>query len=160
MIEVDHHRDIVARSAMTRIVVSRRMPVPQSRVWAAIADLGSHPTWMKDARWIIFKGDQRHGEGTRMEVKTVVGPLRTIDVMEVVGWEEGRSIEVVHRGLVTGRGTLRAEPEDGQTVVSWNEDLTFPWWLGGAVTAWLARPGLAGLWRGNLRRLEESLTSP
>lgn len=145
---------------MTRIAVTRTMQVPHERVWAAIADLGSHTEWMKDAERIVFVHDQRRGEGTRMEVVTVVGPFRTVDVMEVVGWEEGRSIEVAHRGLITGRGILTAEPALEGTLVSWREELTFPWWLGGPITAWLARPVLAAIWRGNLARLEEGLTPP
>jgi len=130
-------------------------------VWNAIADLASHTEWMKDAERIVFVGDQHHGKGTRMEVETVVGPFRTIDVMEVVGWDEGHSIEVTHQGLVKGRGTLSAGPHGAdRTTVSWDEDLVFPWWLGGGITSWLARPVLAAIWRGNLRRLEESLAMP
>jgi hypothetical protein len=144
---------------MTRIAVTRTMQAPHERVWAAIADLGSHTEWMKDAERIVFVHDQRRGKGTRMEVVTVVGPFRTVDVMEVVGWEEGRSIEVAHRGLITGRGILTAEPALEGTLVSWREELTFPWWLGGPITASLARPVLAAIWRGNLARLEEGLTS-
>ncbi len=40
----------------------------------------------------------------------------------------------------------------GATVLSWEEDLVFPWWLGGPVGAWAARPILRWVWRGNLRR--------
>lgn len=146
---------------MARIAVSRTVPVHQQRVWAAMADLGSHVEWMRDAHSVVFEGDQREGVGTRMEVETRVGPLRTRDVMEVTGWDEPRSIEVAHHGLVKGRGTLEAAPMgDDRTRVSWVEDLTFPWWLGDGLTAWLARPILAAIWRGNLRRLEETLTSP
>ncbi len=144
---------------MARIAVSRTMAAPTDRVWTAMADLGSHVEWMKDARSIVFTGEQRTGVGTRMQVETRFGPLRTLDIMEVTGWEEGESIEVSHRGLIKGRGTLRAAPLDQETLVTWEEELEFPWWLGGAITAWLARPVLAAVWRGNLKRLEESLTS-
>jgi len=133
------------------------MAVAHDRVWAAISDLGSHQIWMRDAEWVVFVDDLRRGKGTRMEVMSVVGPFRTLDRMEVTGWEEGRSIEVTHHGLVKGRGTLTAEPDRGGTVVTWEEDLTFPWWLGGPVTAWLVRPVLTAIWRGNLHRLELSL---
>lgn len=145
---------------MARIAVSRTMEAPTDRVWAAMADLGSHIEWMKDARSIVFIGEQRAGVGTRMQVETRFGPLRTLDIMEVTGWEEGKSIEVAHHGPVKGRGTLRAAPAGSRTVVSWEEELDFPWWLGDGLTAWLARPILAAVWRGNLRRLEESVTSP
>ena len=136
------------------------MTAPHDRVWSALADLETHADWMKDAESIVFLTDQRKGVGTRMEVETVVGPLRTLDRMEVVGWEEGRSIEVVHTGLITGRGTLAARAAGTGTMVSWEETLTFPWYLGGPVTAFLAKPVLGSIWRGNLKRLEESLSSP
>lgn len=135
------------------------MNIPHDQVWAALADLESHVRWMKDAESIVFTTEQRRGIGTRMDVKTVVGPLRTLDRMEVVGWDEGHSIEVVHSGLVTGRGTLGAEPESGGTMVSWDETLSFPWYLGGPLTALAAKPVLGAIWRGNLRRLEETLSS-
>lgn len=143
---------------MAHVTVSRHIPVSHDRVWDALADLKSHTDWMRDARSIDFTTDRTTGKGTRLEVLTVIGPLRTTDIMEVVGWEEGRSIDVRHEGLVTGEGTLRVDPEDDGSVVVWEERLTFPWWLGGPVTSWLARPVLAAAWRGNLRRLEESLT--
>jgi hypothetical protein len=41
---------------------------------------------------------------------------------------------------------------DQRTGFSWEEELTFPWWLGGPVGEWVARPLLTRLWRGNLRR--------
>lgn len=124
-----------------------------------MADLKSHTGWMRDARSIEFTSEHHRGEGTRMEVLTVVGPFRTKDIMEVVGWAEGRSIKVRHEGLVTGEGTLQVEAVGEGSRVIWDETLSFPWWLGGQVTAWLARPVLAAVWRGNLRRLEETLTT-
>jgi hypothetical protein len=146
---------------MARIAVTRRMPLPQSTVWGGLADLGSHDSWMRDARSIVFVTDQRSGKGTRMRVKTVVGPFRTVDDMEVVGWDVGRSIEVAHTGLVKGRGKFTIAPVGpGETLVTWDEELRFPWWLGGAITAMLARPVLERVWRGNLGALEEVLSSP
>lgn len=145
---------------MTRILVSRNVAAPKHSVWEALADLNSHAEWMRDAESIVFLTDQTRGEGTRMEVKTVVGPFRTLDIMEVVGWEEGESIEVKHTGLVTGRGTLSVEGDASSAEITWDEELLFPWWLGGPITAWFARPVLRQIWRGNLKRLGESLTRP
>ncbi len=142
---------------MARVAVSRQIPIAHERVWHALADLQAHTGWMRDALSIEITSQSQRGVGTRMEVLTVIGPLRTTDVMEVVGWDEGRSIEVRHHGLVRGTGTLGVEPDEAGSRVTWDETLTFPWWLGGAVTAWLARPVLAAVWRGNLRRLEETL---
>lgn len=144
---------------MAHIAVSREMTASPGVVWEALADLGSHAEWMKDAENIVFAGEQTRGRGTVMEVETRVGPFRTRDVLEVIGWDEGTSIDVTHRGLVTGSGTMSVSPHGHGSRVDWRENLSFPWWLGGPITAMLAKPVLAAIWRGNLRRLEESLSS-
>lgn len=145
------------RTALAHIRVIRDMPIRHDLVWKALADLGSHAEWMKDAESVEFTTETRRGVGTTMRVATRVGPFRTMDVLEVTGWEEGESIDVIHRGLVTGTGTLSATRTNGSTRVSWSESLRFPWWLGGQLTALLAKPVLAAIWRGNLARLEDSL---
>lgn len=93
-----------------------------------------------------------------MAVETRVGPFRTIDHIEVTDWVDGESISVVHTGMVKGTGTLAAQSEGTGTRVIWQEQLRFPWWLGGPVGAWFASPILAAIWRGNLKRLEASLS--
>lgn len=143
---------------MARIEVNRDMPIRHDLVWEALADLRSHIEWMKDAESVEFATERSKGLGTTMRVATRVGPFRTMDIIEVTGWVEGESIDVAHRGLVTGTGTLAVSRTNGSTRVSWVERLRFPLWLGGPVTAFLAKPVLAAIWKGNLERLEESLT--
>ncbi|MGA7271956.1 MAG: SRPBCC family protein [Acidimicrobiia bacterium] len=126
---------------------------PRSVVWKHLADLGSHAEWMADAESIEFRSRARRGIGAVMEVATRVGPLRTTDVIEVTGWTEGESIEVAHRGLVSGRGRFDLDAMAGGTRFTWSERLTFPWWLGGPVTALLATPILTWIWRRNLLQL-------
>lgn len=146
---------------MARIEVSRVMAAPPEKVWEELADLASHPEWMRDARGIEFLSETRQGVGTRVEVETRLGPFRTLDMMEVTGWDEGHSIEMEHRGLVRGRGVLSVTRErEDRAVVSWLEDLAFPWWAGGELTALLAAPVLRLVFGGNLRRLEERLSPP
>lgn len=130
------------------------MGIPHDAVWEALGDLESHALWMREVVAIDFETERRRGPGTSMLVKTRIGPFRTLDRIEVTGWREGESIDVEHTGLIKGVGTLSIGPREEKTVVAWDEDLFFPWWLGGPVTAWLARPVLASIWRGNLRRLE------
>jgi len=144
---------------MTQIIVERQMDHQIDRVWRALADLSSHVEWMKDAVALEFATDSRTGVGTTMNVDTQVGPFRTLDVIEVTGWEDGKHIDVEHRGLVSGQGRLAAASDGDGTLVVWSEDLSFPWWLGGPITAWVARPILRRLWEGNLRRLEDTLTT-
>ena len=141
------------------IMVSLTLDHSVETVWEALADLASHPTWMKDAIAVNFHSAQTRGSGTSMDVVTRIGPFRTTDVIEVVGWIEGKQIEVVHRGLITGRGILEVEPEGSGSTVTWIEDLEFPWWLGGPLTAWIARPFLRSIWRANLQRLDQTLSA-
>ncbi|MBT6371438.1 MAG: SRPBCC family protein [Acidimicrobiaceae bacterium] len=127
---------------------------PRALVWEVIADVRRHSDWMADAAEIRLTSVQATGVGTTFECETRVGPLRTLDRMAVTDWEEGRLMGVEHRGLVTGVGRFRLEDQsNGGTIFFWDEDLSFPWWLGGRSTAALARPLLALIWQRNLRRL-------
>jgi len=143
---------------MPAIEVSVTIGVPLEDVWAAAADLESHAEWMADAESITFLTARHRGPGTRMEVATRVGPFRTKDVMEVTEWEDRRRIGVRHKGLVTGAGAFELEALDpSSTTFTWRESLTFPWYLGGPLTARLASPVLAAIWKRNLRGLKRRL---
>ncbi len=142
---------------MAKITQFVDIAAPIDTVWREAADLPSHAEWMADAESIEFDGDQRVGIGTVMRVKTVVGPLRTTDRMEVTEWLEGESIGVKHSGLVTGSGFFRLSPVAGGTRFTWTEELTFPLYLGGAITAFLAKPVLGFIWKRNLGGLKRRI---
>jgi uncharacterized protein YndB with AHSA1/START domain len=145
---------------VARIEVSVVIAAPLERVWQAAADLASHVEWMADAESIIFLGDRRSGVDTRMEVATRVGPLRTTDVMVVTEWREGSRIGVRHTGLVTGEGAFELSSiDDATTRFTWEERLSFPWYLGGPITSVAAAPVLRAVWRRNLKRLRKLLES-
>jgi len=112
---------------------------------------------MTDAEEITFSDGPRTGVGTKMDVLTRVGPFRLVDRIVVVEWTEERSIGVEHEGLVSGVGSFRLDDESSATRFTWTETLTFPWYLGGPVTALAARPVLAQIWRANLQRFATSL---
>ena len=143
---------------MSHIRVERTIDRPPDEVWRHLADVADHVNWMADAAEIRFTGDRRSGVGATFECETRVGPLRTVDRMVVTEWEPERTMGVDHRGLVTGTGRFTLSPvgDDAAggrgTVLTWDEDLSFPWWLGGPVTSVAARPVLRRLWSGNLRR--------
>ncbi len=145
-------RDTLTSVPLPDITVVVDLPASIETVWDEAARLESHVEWMADAHAIGFLTEQRHGAGTRMEVETRIGPLRTRDVMEVVAWEPPRRIEVTHKGLFQGTGQFLLEPVDGGTRFTWEERLRFPWFLGGPLGARIARPILAWVWRRNLRR--------
>lgn len=142
---------------MARISVHVDIAAALETVWREAADLPSHAEWMADAESIEFLTDQRSGIGTRMKVATKVGPLRTNDLMEVTEWAEGRSIGVKHSGIVTGAGRFDLARVAGGTRFSWSEDLTFPLYLGGPVTAFFAKPVLGWIWKRNLAGLKKRL---
>jgi carbon monoxide dehydrogenase subunit G len=144
---------------VSRIKIHTTIDAPPATVWARLADIADHVSWMADAAAIRFTGDRRSGVGTRFECDTRVGPLRTTDVMEVTEWRERRAMGVRHDGLVTGTGRfLLRRARRGRTRLTWDEDLRFPWWLGGPVGAIAAAPVLRAVWRGNLRRFGELVT--
>lgn len=126
-------------------------------VWAHLSDLADHAAWMRDAEAIRFTTGQRSGIGTEMLVPTRVGPFRTTDSMRVVEWEEGRLISVEHLGAVSGTGSFEIVPVAAGAALHWTETLRFPWWLGGRFGAWVARPVLKRVWRGNLNRLRHRI---
>jgi uncharacterized protein YndB with AHSA1/START domain len=136
-----------------RITIEQRITAPIQVVWDDIADIASHIEWMADAESIRFLTDQRSGAGTRLEVLTKVGPLTTTDVMEFTEWEPPHRMAIRHRGLVKGSGAFALQSEGETTRFVWAETLTFPWYLGGAVTAFFAAPVLKLIWKRNLKRL-------
>jgi len=114
-----------------------------------------HVDWMADAASIVFDGPLRRGAGTRFWCVTEIGPFRLIDHMEITAWQPLHVMGVRHTGIVRGDGRFTLDPiADGRgTRFTWAEQLRFPWYLGGPVGAWLARPVLAWIWRRNLATL-------
>jgi carbon monoxide dehydrogenase subunit G len=142
----------------TQITVSIEIPAPQQRVWDELADLPGHVEWMADAETVTFLSGQRSGVGTRMEVETRLGPLRTTDVMEFTAWDPPDRMAVRHQGRFTGFGELRLHPSGaGHTRLEWREQIAFPWYFGGRGGWWAARPVFGWVWKRNLRRLRDRI---
>jgi carbon monoxide dehydrogenase subunit G len=137
--------------AAMEIHIEQEVRAPREEVWKELSDLGSHASWMRDAREVQFLGESTSGVGTRMRVPTRIGPMRTNDILEVIDWVDGKSMTVRHLGIIGGTGQFRLEG-DSPTVVIWEEELRFPWWLGGLIAAMAARPILDLIWSGNLKR--------
>jgi carbon monoxide dehydrogenase subunit G len=146
---------------MGPIGVDIAIPLPVEDVWNEVSRLDRHAEWMTDARSIEFLGAARSGLGTTMRVATRFGPLRTTDTIVVTAWEPPRRIEVEHRGRFTGRGAFRLEPAGpGATRFTWEEQVRFPWYLGGPLGALAARPLFRFVWRRNLERFRARLSAP
>ena len=139
---------------MTRIRVSTLVAAPRADVWRAVADIGAHVRWMRDAEAIRFTSPRRTGVGTTFECDTKVGPLRLNDRMEVTEWREGRVMGIRHTGAVSGSGRFTLKRRRAGTLFTWEERLRFPWWLGGQLGGAVAGPVLRRLWRQNLVNLK------
>jgi Polyketide cyclase / dehydrase and lipid transport len=138
---------------VARVRVSTTIDAPPAEVWADVRHIDRHVDWMRDAVSIAFTGEQREGVGCAFACATRIGPFRTTDHMVVTEWADGERIGIRHVGVVTGQGVFVLAPDGAGTRFTWDEDLRFPWWLGGPVGAALAAPVLARVWRGNLRAL-------
>jgi hypothetical protein len=140
---------------VARIRVATTIPARPDEVWADVRDLGSHAEWMADAEAIRFTSARRSGVGTTFDCDTRVGPFSLVDRMEITEWSEGRRIGVRHTGLVTGDGRFTLRPSRRRrrsTRFTWEEELTFPWWMGGPAGALVGGLVLRVVWRRNLRR--------
>lgn len=125
------------------------------QVWAAVEDISTHVEWMHDATAIRFTTEQRAGVGTTFDCDTKVGPLKLVDRMEITAWEPARTMGVRHVGLVTGTGAFRLrEAGTNRTEFLWDEELLFPWWMGGPIGGRVGAVLLAQIWKRNLRGLK------
>ncbi|MEZ5341370.1 MAG: SRPBCC family protein [Acidimicrobiales bacterium] len=141
--------------ATPAVVVSTTIDRPSTAVWENVRDISSHVSWMLDAEAIRFLTPQTEGVGTRFECDTKVGPLSLTDVMEITAWEDAKQMGVRHVGLVEGTGLFTlVDLGDDRTEFRWEEDLRFPWFFGGPIGAFVARPVLRTIWKGNLKRLK------
>jgi hypothetical protein len=138
-----------------RIAVAIDLDAPPDVVWRIVEPIERHVEWMADAVVIRFETDQTRGVGTRFLCATRFGPLRLTDRMTITEWAPRVAMGVSHSGVVTGTGQFTLTPlSDERTRFAWEEELHFPWWLGGrlgeAVGGQLV---VKAVWRRNLRRL-------
>ena len=144
-----------------RLRVGITIAASPAEVWRVIEPIERHVDWMADAESITFTSTRRRGVGTSFDCRTRVGPLRTTDRMTVTEWKPEWAMGIEHRGFVTGRGrfTLRRRLR-GKTRFTWAEELRFPLWMGGAISAAAAKPVLRAIWRRNLLRLKHLVEHP
>jgi len=144
----------------TTIEVATTYDVDASTLWEELRHIDRHVSWMMDAQSITFRSTNVEGLGTQFVCRTRIGPFVTDDVLTITEWEPLATMGVDHRGLVSGSGHfVLSSLNDHQVRLVWREQLVFPWWMGGPVGAWVAGRVLAVVWRGNLRRLGQRVTT-
>ena len=140
---------------MARIRVSTIIEATPERVWDEVRVIERHTDWMADAAAIRFTSRRRAGVGTTFDCLTKVGPFRLTDKMEITEWREGKVMGVRHVGLVTGSGRFTlTKVRGGRARFTWDERLTFPWWMGGPVGAVVGGRVLRRIWKRNLAVLK------
>lgn len=148
---------------MAGIRVAVEIDATPAQVWEIVEPVDRHVDWMHDAVAIRFTSDQTRGVGTEFLCDTKVGPIKLVDRMEITEWVPGEVMGVRHIGLVTGSGRFTLEPIDlgRRTRFVWQEELTFPWWLGGPIGAYIGgKVVLRAIWNRNLRGLKQLVEQP
>src|SRR5258705_10276993 len=121
---------------MARGRVSRVIDAPPGLVWREVSDIGGHARWQVDVRSIAFTSGRVRGVGTTYDCDTKLGLVRMVIPMEVIHWDEGRSIGVRYEGTLRGGGRITlARKRRRRTKITWSARVHFPWWLGGPVGA-------------------------
>ena len=141
---------------MSIIKVSIEIDASPEKVWQIVEPIERHVDWMHDAVAIRFVSDQTRGVGTAFLCDTKVGPIRLTDKMEITEWVPDKAMGVKHVGIVTGTGVFTLEPvaNGARTLFKWEEELIFPWFLGGPLGAFVGgKIVLRQIWKRNLRGL-------
>ena len=149
-------------SARQGVVVSVEIDATPEQVWQIVEQVERHVDWMHDAVAIRFTGEQTRGTGTEFLCDTKVGPIELVDRMEITEWVPAEAMGVRHTGMVTGEGRFTLEPIDlgRRTRFTWAETLTFPWWMGGPLGAFVGgKVVLRPIWRRNLKALRAQVES-
>ncbi len=90
-----------------------------------------------------------------MKVPTRVGPLRTVDLMEIDEWIEEKRLGVRHAGRIGGWGRFELSDNPPGSRLTWVEQLRFPWYMGGVLAKWAARSILRRIFQADLVRFQQ-----
>jgi hypothetical protein len=115
---------------------------------------------MEDAVAIRFTSASHSGLGAAFDCDTKIGPFRLTDRLVVTEWEPPRRLGIRHDGVVTGVGRFVLTPVAGGTSFTWEENLAFPTWMGGAIGGAAAVPLLRRVWHRNLHNLKTLVEGP
>lgn len=145
---------------MGRIRVSTVINASPAAVWEEVRHVDRHVDWMADAESIDFTSPLTSGVGTTFDTVTKVGPIKLTDKMAITQWRDGKELGVRHEGVVTGSGSFTlAHIRRNRTRFTWEEQLTFPWWLGGSIGGVVGGAVMRQIWKRNLRVLKALIES-
>lgn len=146
-----------------RLERSVEVAAPAAQVWDYVTD------WPRQSEWVpltrVERVDAADGVGGRLRAWTGVGPVGFWDPMTITAWhrdaEGGGRCEVLHRGrVVRGEGEFGVVPTAyGGCRFVWAEVLDLPFGRVGGIAWWLARPAVARVIDGALRRMRDLVES-
>lgn len=114
---------------MTRVSfqLEQTWPVPQQRLWQALADWEGHSAWIPATRVRIMSGDG--GLGTTFVARTGIGPLGFDDHMTVIEFDAATTHAVVKKTgpLLLGSAGFRVEDRNGSSYLHWFETVEVPY---------------------------------
>ena len=140
---------------MASIQISTHINASPQVLWEELRHIDRHVNWMHDAASITFLSPTSEGIGTQFACLTKVAPFKTTDIMTITQWVDERTMGVEHVGLVKGTGTFQIAPKGEGSTITWEESLTFPWWMLGAFGSLFASPILKLIWKKNLQNLKK-----
>ena len=138
---------------MSNIRIAVEIDATPEQVWAELQQIERHVEWMHDAVAIHFVNEQTSGVGTNFLCDTKIGPFKLVDRMTITEWVPAAAMGVRHTGIVTGEGQFTLQGVAAGTHFAWQEQLRFPWWLGGRLGEQVGAPVLRLIWKRNLRKL-------
>ena len=154
------HAGLVRR--VTRVYVSTLIDAAPSEVWQAVEPIERHVEWMTDADGDPVRG-RRSGAASAPGSSATPrsGRCGSPTTWRSPSGTRARTMGVRHAGLVTGTGRFTLEPAvQGGTLFAWEEDLRFPWYLGGPVAGAVGGGQvMRRIWRHNLATLKHLIES-
>jgi hypothetical protein len=106
---------------------------------------------MLEASDFVVTSEERTGIGVSAEATIRIAGIKTRDVVQVVGWEPPKRLEIEHRGWVSGHGEIHLTPLGrDRTHIFWREELNPPAGLAGAIGMTALRPLLKRLFARDL----------
>ncbi len=135
--------------------LSIEINAPIQEVWKHISNIESHLSWMNDAISIALVDGEPNTVGAKYLCDTQVSFLKTKDTMRVIAYQEPDFMEMEHVGAVKGTGTFRLVSIDPQTTkFVWEENLSFPIYMGASIGKFFGMALLHRIWKKNLENLK------
>lgn len=132
---------------------------PPSMVWPYLVDWERLGSWMLEASEFRVLTDHSEGVGVVAEATIRIGPISTVDRIQVTVWEPPALLELEHVGWVKGHGVMESHALDAATRLHWKERLIPPWGALGALGIRVWKPMMRRTFLRDLQALKALVES-